>query len=195
MKKQFSEQLACRYPNDSHDRVWLPWSNEPYWAEISTASLVQNVNNDHFEAPSAVMQTAVVPVNGSKIDFSWTPDSSGDNKKPNPGYLAVMHFSEIQTLPPGAVREFDITINDKPWYGPFTPEFLYSDAVYSTSPGYGNRQYNVSIVATANSTLPPLLNALEIFTALPVPLLGTDAGDGKCHLLLLLLVSAAAIYT
>jgi hypothetical protein len=73
---------------------------------------VQNIDNDNFEAPSKVMQTAVAPCNGSRsIEFNW--DSEPGPKDPTPGYIGIMHFSELQLLPTGAVRQFYINLNTK----------------------------------------------------------------------------------
>ncbi|XP_020098893.1 probable LRR receptor-like serine/threonine-protein kinase At5g59680 isoform X2 [Ananas comosus] len=171
------------YPDDAHDRIWIPWSNAPFWTELSTNSTVQNIADDHFEAPSAVLQTAAVPVNSSALELYWDSADAGATS-PNaaaaapPQFFAVLHFSELQLLPANAARQFNIFLNGKLWYGlPFTPEYLYSDAVYGTNPTAGYRRYNVSINATANSTLPPLLNALEVFYAMRVADLATDAAD------------------
>nr|CAB3464666.1 unnamed protein product [Digitaria exilis] len=61
--------LVVRYPDDPYDRAWTPWINPEEWSEISTAEQVGGLPT----APSAVMQTAVTPLNGTKmsIDFSW----------------------------------------------------------------------------------------------------------------------------
>ncbi|KAM0897381.1 hypothetical protein ACQ4PT_022600 [Festuca glaucescens] len=55
-----------RYPDDPDDRLWFPSVNSLLWAEMSTTRKVQNVDNDSFEAPSAVLQTAIRPRNGSQ---------------------------------------------------------------------------------------------------------------------------------
>ncbi|XP_073006626.1 putative leucine-rich repeat receptor-like protein kinase At2g19210 [Typha latifolia] len=169
-----TDNTLIRYPDDSHDRIWIPWNNVPFCTEITTTSTVQNINNDFFEAPTAVMQTAITPVNSSQIEFYW--EDNPEDK--NPGYVGVMHFSEIQIHNSSELREFEILINGNRWYAnPFTPEPLYSDAVYSVNPIRGSRRYNVSIKATTNSTLPPIINAVEVFTVLGVPEIPTDSGD------------------
>uniref|UniRef100_A0ACD5TF22 Uncharacterized protein n=1 Tax=Avena sativa TaxID=4498 RepID=A0ACD5TF22_AVESA len=40
-----------------------------------------------------------------------------------------------------------------------------------------NGHYNMSINATANSTLPPIINALEMYSVIPTTNLGTDSND------------------
>lgn len=68
--------------------MWFPWSNPEEWSEISTADAVRVVVGSGFEEPSAVMQTAVVPLlnaSAKSIDFSW--DAEPSHVYPDPGYI------------------------------------------------------------------------------------------------------------
>lgn len=92
---------------------------------------------DLFDAPSKVMQTAVTPRNNRTIEFSWDP-SRPQPKNPTPGYIAILHFSELQLLPKTSVREFYVNLTGKPWYPkPYTPAYLYTDAIYSAEASRG----------------------------------------------------------
>ncbi|KAJ3670935.1 hypothetical protein LUZ60_008361 [Juncus effusus] len=169
-----TDTAIIRYPDDPHDRMWEPWSNVPFWTEITTTSHVQNIQNDFFEAPSAVMQTAVIPVNSSMLEFYWSPNPVDGN----PSYLGTLHLSEIQELNSNQSRWFNITLNNVMWYGqPFSPQYLYTNAIYGFKPIRGADRYNVSLIQTENSTLPPILNAVELFIVLPVTDVPTDSGD------------------
>lgn len=162
-----------RYPDDSHDRIWDPFNNIPFWAEISTNSTVENFVDDKFEAPSAVMQTAVIPVNSTKLMISWEPELGDVNE-----YYAVMYFSEFLTLTGNMSRQFYVYLNGHLWYAkPFTPDYLFSDAIFSTTPTEGYQQYNVTIQALDNSTLPPILNAMEVYSRMSDVNVPSDAGD------------------
>ncbi|RLN00334.1 putative leucine-rich repeat receptor-like protein kinase [Panicum miliaceum] len=170
---------VVRYPDDPYDRVWLPWLDATVWDTVSTAKRVLNVEADLFEAPSKVMQTAITPRGGNtsdRIEFSWT--SRPQPRDPAPRYILVLYFSELQPLPGGSARQFYININGELWYpGGFTPSYLVTSQIYSISPMWGSDQYNVSLNATANSTLPPIINAVEVFSVIPTTNLGTDAKD------------------
>ncbi|KAK3135028.1 hypothetical protein QOZ80_5BG0413730 [Eleusine coracana subsp. coracana] len=168
-----------RYPDDPHDRLWIPLVDTINWAEISTNETVRNINNDLFEAPSKVMQTAIKPRNSSQdIELSWSEPMLPPNKDPSPGYIIVMHFSELQELH-GAARQFYINLNSM-YLDVFTTTLLYSEAVYSTIPFQrGYTKYTLSLNATENSTLPPIINALEIFSVIPTSDVGTDPLDGS----------------
>ncbi|XP_062180192.1 putative leucine-rich repeat receptor-like protein kinase At2g19210 [Phragmites australis] len=166
-----------RYPDDPHDRVWIPWVDTASWNSLSTTLRVQNIDNDLFEAPSKVMQTAITPRNASKnIEFFW--DSEPQPKDPTPGYIGIMHFSELQLLPGNAVRQFYINLNGEPWYPKaFTPGYLSTDATYNSNPYRGISRYNISINATANSTLPPIINAVEVFSVISTTNVATYSLD------------------
>ncbi|RLN28627.1 putative leucine-rich repeat receptor-like protein kinase [Panicum miliaceum] len=167
-----------RYPDDPHDRVWIPWVNTAAWNSVSTTLRVEDIaDDDMFELPTKVLQTAITPRNASaNIEFSWDPDPQP--KDPTPGYVANMHFSELELLPGSAARQFYVNLNGKPWYPkPYKPMYLISDTIYNSNPGRGFPHYNISINATANSTLPPIINAVEVFSVIPTTNVGTDSQD------------------
>ncbi|KAJ3670932.1 hypothetical protein LUZ60_008358 [Juncus effusus] len=120
------------------------------------------------------MQTAVVPVNSSVLEFFWSPKPIDKN----PGYLATLHLSEIQELNNNQSRWFNVTLNNFKWLeDPFSPDYLQNNVVYGFRPIRGFDRYNVSLTQTENSTLPPILNAVEVFTVLSVSDVPTDNGD------------------
>uniref|UniRef100_K3ZCY0 Malectin-like domain-containing protein n=1 Tax=Setaria italica TaxID=4555 RepID=K3ZCY0_SETIT len=48
-----------RYPDDPHDRIWLPFVNTAKWEEISTNNKVRNLDEDKFEVP--LLEKAPLP--------------------------------------------------------------------------------------------------------------------------------------
>ncbi|XP_073006813.1 putative leucine-rich repeat receptor-like serine/threonine-protein kinase At2g19230 [Typha latifolia] len=167
-----TDNTVIRYPIDPYDRIWRPWNTPPVWAELSSTSTIQNLPNDHFEVPSSVMQTAVTPANSSRLQFYWIPDP----KDKNPGYISAFHFFELNKSK--ALREFNIYLHDKLWYvSPVTPDNLYSGSIYGADPAPQYSQYNVSVIPTSKSELPPIINALEIFSVAYITGTATDSGD------------------
>lgn len=158
--------------------MWQPWSHVGYWTEISTTSLVQKLEEDIFEVPSTVMQTAVTPTNSSEsLQLYWEVDPLAKT----PGYLLNLHFSELVKLAKNAKREFNITMDNAMFYNEsYSPSYLYSEACYSSKPIRGSSpRHNISLIATVNSTLPPILNAVELFIVLPISDVPTDSADGE----------------
>ncbi|CAM0953287.1 unnamed protein product [Alopecurus aequalis] len=165
------------YPFDPYDRLWFPFLDPttPNWPVISTTTKVQ-IKDDQVQPPEVVMQTAITTHNGSNnIEFTLDlPSFLGDRSM---GYVNTMYFSELQQLPSGALREFDIYTNgDLTMSEPYTPPNFEDGFIYSIRP-FQASQYVVSLNATANSTLPPLINAIELFYVIATTTMGTDAQE------------------
>lgn len=142
-----------------------------------------NHKGDPFNPPSKLMQTAITTRNTSEnIDFFWLlPPEPKESAMPLE-YHAILYFSELQKLPRGAVREFYIYINGLEMYvrkGYYSPPYLLSHAIYNFIPLPVRNRYNVSLKATANSTLPPIINAIEIFSVINTTNVGSNSSDGK----------------
>lgn len=160
---------------DPHDRLWSTYDTIPSWKEISATSVVQNYLTDAYDVPSAVMQNAAAPVNGSRIDFSWDPSDPSVNMSSR--YFFVFYFSELQSVASNALRQFDIIVNNSTRNTkPYTPPFLFADSISGII--QGQEKYNISLVATKNATLPPILNAMEMYLIKPISETATDPKDG-----------------
>ncbi|KAK3135030.1 hypothetical protein QOZ80_5BG0413750 [Eleusine coracana subsp. coracana] len=166
-----------RYPDDPHDRFWIPWVDTTKWATISTTKRALNIDDDKFEAPSKVMQTAITPLNASQnIQFYWDPEPQP--KDPTPGYIGILHFCEVEQLSSNETRQFYVNLNGGLWYPKaYSPPYLQTDATYNSNAARGFTHYNVTLNATATSTLPPLINAVEVFSVISTTEVGTDSQD------------------
>ncbi|WOL11092.1 Receptor-like protein kinase [Canna indica] len=165
-----------RFPADPYDRYWLDDSEDiPSFEQMNTKSSILYLADDQFQVPSPVMQSAIY--NSSRLEIILKPVDFGDLNK----YFAVMHFCEVQSLPQDASRQFFVFLNDALLNEAksFTPEFLYSQSVYNKDPiaGFSDRYINISLVQTSNSTLPPILNAIEVFSAMKNTNKATDIRD------------------
>ncbi|KAL5576866.1 hypothetical protein UlMin_018565 [Ulmus minor] len=161
-----------RYSEDVLDRFWYP-DYEPYSSRnISTSQDIEySSENDTYKMPSAVMRTACTPINANdSLVISWEPSDSNLN------YYVFFHFAEIEELKANQIRMFEILYNGNPWYKPFSPQDLRWLTVYSESPLNG-RRHNFTISKTQNSTLPPIINALEIYTVKEFLQAETDQQD------------------
>ncbi|XP_062155657.1 LRR receptor-like serine/threonine-protein kinase IOS1 isoform X2 [Alnus glutinosa] len=147
-----------RYPDDVHDRYWQSL-NYFSWTNLSTNLTVDSQNHNDYQAPSVVMSTAVTPLNGSAPlgAFKWDSDNASTE------YYVYMHFAEVVKLEANQSRSFNVTLNGKYWYGPLVPDYLSTTTLYSPSAISGSGNYQFSLVKTEKSTLPPILNAFEIY--------------------------------
>ncbi|XP_072955742.1 putative leucine-rich repeat receptor-like protein kinase At2g19210 [Typha angustifolia] len=164
---------VIRYPDDPYDRIWTPWDNVPYWSVISAASAFNNYDIDFFEPPSAVYRTAAVPVNDTSLWFYWDSEDGPTTLQ----YFVVLYMGEAEALNGTAKRVFDIYLNRQVWFPSFEPPYLITGSIYSPKPLDVSARYTFSLNATTNSTLPPLLNALEAYSLVLLPELMTDLDD------------------
>jgi hypothetical protein len=114
-----------------------------------------------FDVPSSILQTAVEPAGNNST--SLTVIAGRREYRNTYRFMAFLHFADFNNT---QVREFDIYVNDKPLMSkPYSPQYLAGSCVrspewYSAPDG----RHNITLVGTAASVLPPMLNALEIYT-------------------------------
>ncbi|KQJ86233.1 hypothetical protein BRADI_4g04126v3 [Brachypodium distachyon] len=174
-----------RYPSDPYDRVWQSYGDVAAWTNITTTAAVNVSNASSFDEPSVVLQSAATPVNATRLDFSWTLDSSlspNNGNSSSTAYVLLMYFAELQQLPSAALRQFSILINGASWNSSrrsYAPKYLSAEIVKMVLvQGSGDRAV-VSLVATPEATLPPILNALEIYSVRQMTQLKTDNVDAE----------------
>ncbi|KAL5757687.1 hypothetical protein ACOSP7_020298 [Xanthoceras sorbifolium] len=149
---------TIRYADDVYDRLWFPYGSLD-WAELSTSLAVDSASNNGYKPPNVVMKTAGTPINVShSIDFYL------DLEDTTLQFYVYFHFAELKKLQANESREFNISLNGDHWYGPFSPTYLTTTTVYSPSALNTGGNYSFSIFRTKSSTLPPILNALEIYS-------------------------------
>ncbi|XP_035814979.1 probable LRR receptor-like serine/threonine-protein kinase At1g05700 isoform X3 [Zea mays] len=175
-----TDKSVVRYPLDPHDRIWLAYGAVPAWTEASATSVVRNYLADPYDAPSAVMQSAATPSDGSVLSFSWDTSDDRSVDASSATYLLVLYFAELQRVSASGElrRQFDIAVDGTAWNRePYSPPYLFADSFSGTV--QGQARHSVSLTATRNATLPPLLNAMEVYLVRPVDEAATDPGDAK----------------
>jgi hypothetical protein len=167
-----------RYDEDIHDRVWVRQFGNGL-KSISTDLLVDTSNP--YDVPQAVAKTACVPSNASQpLIFDWTLDNITSQS------YVYMHFAEIQTLKDNDIREFNITYNGgQNVYSYLRPEKFEISTLFDSKPlSSPDGSFSLSFTKTGNSTLPPLINGLEIYKVLDLLELETDQDEGKFSMFL-----------
>ncbi|CAD5335357.1 unnamed protein product [Arabidopsis thaliana] len=163
---------GLRSSKDVYDRTWVPFFMKE-WTQISTDLGVKNDNK--YVPPEDALKTAATPTNASEpLTIKWT---NSDN--PNAQYYVYRHFAEIQDLRANDIREFNML-----WNGvamspdPEIPTKLKVNTIYSKSPRFCDEGKCIfQLIRTNRSTLPPLLNAFEVYTVIQFPQLETDESD------------------
>ncbi|KAK7261755.1 hypothetical protein RIF29_28074 [Crotalaria pallida] len=151
---------VVRYPDDVYDRTWRPYnSNE--WKEINTSLTIdEGATSYNFLplAPSTVLRTAAIPANVSgNIDLHhFLPKYINGST-----YYVYLYFAEIQKLEANQVREFNIFVNGGILNNdPINPLYLQSKYYISA---ISEPNSELWINKTSRSSLPPLINAIEVY--------------------------------
>ncbi|XP_010503248.1 PREDICTED: putative receptor-like protein kinase At3g46340 isoform X1 [Camelina sativa] len=162
---------VTRFPDDIHDRIWVPHF-ESEWKQISTALNVDNSLNSYF-VPKELLMTAAIPANASApLSFSK------DLEFPNDKLIIYFHFTEVQALQANQTREFSIVWNGEEIYPTMRPQYLGVTTVYTRVPSLCEvGKCLLQLKRNHNSTLPPLLNAIEVLTVMKLPQSETNADD------------------
>ncbi|XP_027088833.1 senescence-induced receptor-like serine/threonine-protein kinase [Coffea arabica] len=159
-----------RYRDDFYDRIWEVPDYRPDWEPINTTSYITEEYLDNAYKPSPiVMSTAVTPAHGSSLVLSQNVDR-------NQQFYLYMHFLEVEDLPSTQIRKFAIYVNNKIWSDPVVPD-SGPDTIYSTYSRGGADTLLFSIIMTNDSTLPPILNAVEFYIRKKFPILPTNQSD------------------
>ncbi|RZR91168.1 hypothetical protein BHM03_00019232 [Ensete ventricosum] len=152
-----------RYPDDAYDRIWRLFITPTVWSDINSSQPIQTSPGDAFQVPAAVMDTAVTPANDTSLAFSFGADTGVV-------YYVYMHFAEFNALSQTENRKFDVFVNDALEVSGFKPEYLLSTHIglSVTSAVGAELTYNFTLTSTSDSSFPPIINAIEIYSVLPL---------------------------
>ncbi|CAN7108960.1 unnamed protein product [Brassica rapa subsp. narinosa] len=146
-----------RYQNDVYDRIWSPYTSLS-WSSIKTTGYI-DVFQSGYMPPDEVIKTAASPKSEEEpMELSWTSDDT------NATFYAYLYFAELETLKANESRKMKISWNGSP----FSEDSFISPFEYSTTLSASRTftsDHLISLQKTEDSTLPPMLNAIEIFTA------------------------------
>ncbi|XLQ98793.1 hypothetical protein S83_064992, partial [Arachis hypogaea] len=153
--------LIYRYKDDPYDRIWEPYWDDK-WTQLSSRLSNDDLDQNDFKPPAVVMETAATPKNATaSLDFQWEDDYA-DNNETQHQYYFYLHFAELQKLGANQTRSFNITLNDVPW-SIVKPVYASLYTRYNLNPWFGHKNYHISLFRTESSSLPPIINALEIY--------------------------------
>ncbi|XP_071710755.1 probable LRR receptor-like serine/threonine-protein kinase At1g05700 [Rutidosis leptorrhynchoides] len=164
-------EAEVRYHADKYDRIWKPiFYNDGNI--LSTTNEVSTVSSGDPYPPSEVMSTGITPKNrNDSYNIYWTPRNATDL------FVIFLHFSELEILKRNQTRRFNIYLNEYLWYENLSPEYLNRTTISSGSPQNAAPKYKITLTKTSDSTLPPIINALELYTIKILPQRQTDDRD------------------
>lgn len=166
--------VAGRYPDDLYDRLWYPLFREKLWIPVTT-HLSVNTSYNEYNPPERIMKTAATLLNPNATTLAvyWTVEP------PTTQCYTYTYFSELQDLGANDTREFNMVLNGAFPYGPIIPEPLHTTTVLDKFPNQcTDGECVLQLTKTSRSTLPPVLSAIEVYTVMDIPQLGTNESDG-----------------
>nr|CAN65001.1 hypothetical protein VITISV_023487 [Vitis vinifera] len=167
-----SPNELIRFKDDNCDRFWFPY-NSGEWKMLNTSRTIDTDDDNKLQLPSIVMATAVKPLNTMEpLKFSW------ESTDPTSKFYIYLYFAEVEELQLNESREFNIFLNGNLWHGPLTPESFEATAIYRISSSISEK-FEFSIYKTNSSTLPPIINALEVYLVKQLLQSQTDQKDGN----------------
>lgn len=155
-----------------YDRIWIPYF-QPEWTQINTTLNVTDSSRG-YAPPRDVITTAAIPTNSREpFTFIWNLETSDDEM------YAYLYFAEIQQLRTNETREFKIVANSKVDYDIYSPMKFEAVTLFNPTPlKCEGGVCRVQLTKTPKSTLPPLMNAIEIFSVIHFPQSETNKDDG-----------------
>ncbi|KAJ3695096.1 hypothetical protein LUZ60_000473 [Juncus effusus] len=162
-----------RYPDDLLDRVWVPYPNSSSdWKDLSVpANSTFKRLNDKYQAPNIIYQTAVTPISSPNLTvLEWTPENTSI------AYHYNFYICELRQPSTSDSTQFAVYLNGYVWFSNDRLTYLDLDSLYTirSSP----LDYVLFVFAAfANSTMPPIVNGVEIFWLFNHTVPITDSGD------------------
>ncbi|XP_047158994.1 putative leucine-rich repeat receptor-like protein kinase At2g19210 [Vigna umbellata] len=170
MRCDLGSRKAYRYSNDVYDRFWYALNFGENWNSLN-ASIPYSLNQSDYQPGPIIMSTAVTPADDSDpLVIRWGPQDESDR------FYVYMHFMEIQVLARNQTRQFNITRNGELMVPNFSPRYLAVDTLY-TSSAISGKEIEYSLERTENSTLPPIISAIEIYRVIDLQKPETFQGD------------------
>ncbi|GJX39510.1 leucine-rich repeat transmembrane protein kinase protein [Tanacetum coccineum] len=150
-----SSDRKIRYENDRYDRIWYSLSI-PDSVVVQSSNVISSGPLDDEKLSFEVMRNAVTPENSTNsLTVTWPGDGTDE-------FLIYIHLAEVEILESNQKREFNMYLNGDDLFGSFSPSTNITTLTSQTSTGL---LYNtLEIIKTTSSTLPPILNAIEIYS-------------------------------
>lgn len=160
------------------DELGRSWSyyNMTISANIASTFPINSQSSNDYYLPLDIMKKGVKAVdyvgyNGSLI---YVRDQGGVASN----FYAYLHFCDVEQTQNDELREFNISLNYSPWLESIEPVYLKTTTVHKKILGAGSGAILLTFERTNRSTLPPILNALELYVEKELPQSPTVPEDG-----------------
>ncbi|XP_054789296.1 probable LRR receptor-like serine/threonine-protein kinase PAM74 [Prosopis cineraria] len=160
-----------RYPDDPYDRIWRIEGGFLIVLNVVNEAPSIDTSKAENQPPVSVLRTAT-----TTIEIPWSLVLSTDLSATSESVYITAYFSEVTRLRSNETRSIQVNISRVPYSQPFVPPFGAVSEIHITNLT-ANSNTSVAVSAEASSTLPPLLNAYEVYTISGVLTDGTNSDD------------------
>ncbi|KAL7584226.1 hypothetical protein Lser_V15G42287 [Lactuca serriola] len=168
----YATNEAIRFPADTYDRIWLPMLGGGSLLNLKSDASVINVDVPN-NPPQEVLKHAIIAPNTSQMITLGLPTIDYPIRYP---LYINWYFSEIQEVNSTNIRAFRVLENRLPFSLPIVPPFG-NVSVYFISNLTVTPNTNFSINPLGDTTLPPLINAIEVYSISDALTNGTNNND------------------
>ncbi|CAK9169563.1 unnamed protein product [Ilex paraguariensis] len=170
LRLAYGANATIRYVDDIYDRIWVPGVAGNGLIQVTSDAMFINVNVED-SPPQQVLQNAITTSNTSE----YIVLGAGSPPVAVPAYLN-MYFSEVTQLDQTQKRSFKVFKGNESFSDPIIPPYgNVSEMSASNFTVTANTTF--FLVPTPDSTLPPLINAIELFYISGVLTNGTNSKD------------------
>ncbi|KAL6552695.1 hypothetical protein OROHE_008059 [Orobanche hederae] len=173
-----SSQSSASFPADPYDRMWNRDIFITGEVNVTSDALLNTGMLTKDRPPPAVLKTAVTSTSvNSSLDLYLVILSRN-----NASVYINWYFSEVTSLKANETRSFFILKDNAILSSIIRPHYENCSELYLSNYSVSSNT-TISLIASINSTLPPLINALEVFILGDFPLTeGTNKKDLKAWL-------------
>uniref|UniRef100_A0A6N2KU13 Malectin-like domain-containing protein n=1 Tax=Salix viminalis TaxID=40686 RepID=A0A6N2KU13_SALVM len=166
----YGANSTVRFPNDAYDRIWVPATIGSGLDSVASDAIFISVANAPDNPPQEVLQNAITTSSssGSITLYHGFPDQ-------DVSVYLNLYFSEVTALDTTQKRSFNFYIDNIKESEPIIPP--YGEAMEISGNFTASANTSISLVSTSDSTLPPLINAVELFFVSDRLRDGTDSKD------------------
>ncbi|KAJ6918364.1 hypothetical protein NC651_012567 [Populus alba x Populus x berolinensis] len=152
----FGANTTVRFPDDGYDRIWVPARVGSELVSVASGAILIDVANAPDNPPPEVLQNAITTSNTSG-SITLTPGFPDQDVS----VYMNLYFSEVTELDTTQKRSFIAYIDNMKSSEPIIPPYGAAKEMSANFTASANT--SISLVSTTDSTLPPLINAMEVF--------------------------------
>ncbi|XP_009384896.2 putative leucine-rich repeat receptor-like serine/threonine-protein kinase At2g19230 [Musa acuminata AAA Group] len=169
----FGAPGVVRYPSDAYDRIWDPVAASDELITTKSDTTVMDPTAVKDKPPAAVLLQAITTANVSTDVVLFLSELLPTD--PVPAYINL-YFAEMSHLGSKDNNTFQVYVDGDPLIDAVNPPYQ-SVAEYLIGLKAASASTNITLTATPEATVPPLISAMEVFVVRGGLSNGTDESD------------------